>query len=192
MPKILLEEMATSMNGTKKFRKHLYSIKFENNNFGYEGIVALSGFLKYNIYIKELDLINNKIDSLDVAIQLSKAVKSLKFLKSITFIGCETGKHTEVLSEILTACANLEALILTNECIHSEGATVISTFLSSNPRLQFLFLCNNQFNKDDIAKFEKAMKSNRNLQMLELGDKTLKGDLPRRFNHFRLCLCLPN
>ena len=184
MPKILLDMMSSVMKETQQFRPHLYSVTFSNNRFEQEGLMNVAKFLDDNIYLECFDIRNNKIDSLESATRLSNAVRDHPNLRKLDLDHCSIGRNTRILSIMINACANLQELYLSNNCIRSRGAAIVSDFIASNPPFLKVFTLDNcpeiapdakinQLGDDDIVILARALKTNTNLKRLVVRNGTV-------------------
>ena len=143
----------------------LQFIQFDNTNLCREGIVWLSTLVEQQSELQSFYLRYNRIDDLNSALCLSRALKPHRLL-SLKMEHCDLGNDPEILSVILQS--DVKTIHLSHNNIDSLGAVKISEYLEGNSHVQNLALDCNNFNDDDAILFSRALKNNTTLRDLYL------------------------
>ena len=123
-------------------------LKLDHNQFGSEGVIALTEGLKQNEFLKTLSLCYCNIDS----------------------------RGGRSLFEILIfQKSKLEELILTGNCLRNEGVKMVLNGVSIAKELKKIYLADNQFNEapDVLDCIRSCMKTNKNLAKYDFRNNDL-------------------
>jgi hypothetical protein len=141
-------------------------VSFINTNICGEGVVSLSTLVEQSLGLDHLDLSQNRIDDMNSALCLSRALKSHPNIASLQMSQCELGNDSEILAVILQS--DVSDVILSHNKIGSSGAVKISEYLEGNPPLKELNLVDNDFDDNDAFLLSQALMKNTNLSTLSL------------------------
>jgi hypothetical protein len=141
---------------------------FDNANICEEGIVWLSKLVDASSNLSWLSLHHNRIDNMESARCLSRALKSPASvtLNYLCLDQCNLGSNPEILSVILQS--DVRYIYLTNNNIDSSGAVKIAEYLEGNPPIHYIGLDHNRLNDDDAILISQALKRNTNLLVILL------------------------
>jgi Ran GTPase-activating protein (RanGAP) involved in mRNA processing and transport len=141
-------------------------VTFGNANLCAEGIISLSKLVEVSSDLQFVCLEHNRIDNMESACCLSRALKSHTVIDQLYLSHCNLGSSPEVLSVILQADVN--RIILEHNNIDSLGAVKIAEYLEGDPSMQSIDLDHNRLNDDDAILISHALKRNTNLHRIYL------------------------
>jgi hypothetical protein len=139
---------------------------FDNANISGEGIVCLSKLVDVSSELQYFCLTHNRIDNMESARCLSRALKSHTVINHLDLAHCDLGSSPEVLSVILQS--DVSNIRLNSNNIDSSGAVKIAEYLEGNPHMHSIHLDHNHLNDDDAMFISQALKRNTNLKTLSL------------------------
>jgi hypothetical protein len=140
-------------------------IIFDNTNLCEEGIRSLSKLIDVSSQLRTLT-IKNRIDNMDSARCLSRALKSHTCINQLFLSHCDLGSTPEILSVLLQS--EVSIIGLSNNNIDSLGAVIIADYLENNPPIHNIDLSHNRLNDDDAILISQALKRNTNLKSIFL------------------------
>jgi hypothetical protein len=146
--------------------KSIEDIHFNNANLCEEGIVSLSKLVDVSSKLRALTINHNRINSMESALCLSRALKSHTCIKNLAIDHCDIGSNLEILSVILQS--DVKNIYLEYNNIDSLGAVKIAEYLESDPPIRCIDLDHNRLNDDDATLISQALKRNTNLMTIYL------------------------
>jgi hypothetical protein len=139
-------------------------VRFINANLCQEGIIWLSKLVDVSSRLDTLIISHNRIDNMDSARCLSRALKSHTRINSLLLPHCDLGSSPDILSVILQS--EVKRIDLEHNNIDSFGAAKIAEYLEGDPPTRRIYLQHNRLNDDDVILISQALKSNTNLRYL--------------------------
>jgi hypothetical protein len=144
----------------------ILSLDFNNANLCGEGIVCLSKLVDVSSQLQTFYLYHNRIDNMESARCLSRALKLNPRINTLSLPDCDLGSSPEILSVILQS--DVSHIGLSNNYIDSLGAVKIAEYLEVDPPIHQIDLECNHLNDDDAVLISQALKRNTNLRQLDL------------------------
>jgi hypothetical protein len=141
-------------------------IQFYNTNLCGESIIYLSKLVETSLEMQDFCLRHNRIDDMESARRLSRALKSHARIRKLYLAHCDLGSSPEILSVILQS--NVLNINLNNNNINSWGVVKIAEYLEGDPPIRCIDLEHNRLNDDDVILISHALKRNTNLTFLNL------------------------
>jgi hypothetical protein len=137
---------------------------FDNDNVCNEGILSLSKLVEVCSELQEFHLYHNRIDNMDSARCLSRALKSHTGINRLSLAHCDLGSSPEILSIILQS--NIKIIHLDNKNINSLGAVTIAEYLEGDPPIYRIDLDHNCLNDDNALLISQALKRTTMLKII--------------------------
>jgi hypothetical protein len=145
---------------------NLYRITFNHTNLCREGLLSLSTLVEQCPALHTLDISYNKIDDINVATCISRALRSHPRILDLHLTHCNLGNNPEILSVILQS--EVKGISLNKNSIDSLGVVKIAECIGGNSPTRHLYLGKNNLNDDDAVAISRALKRNTTLTELHL------------------------
>jgi Ran GTPase-activating protein (RanGAP) involved in mRNA processing and transport len=142
------------------------TFRFINTNLCGEGIIWLSKLVDACSQLQVFYLTHNRIDCMESARCLSRALKSQTRIGQLHLAHCVLGSSPEILSVLLQSDVSL--IDLNNNNIDSLGAAKIAEYFEGDPPVHRIDLDYNLLNDDDATLISQALKRNTKLKLLSL------------------------
>lgn len=146
----------------------LLSLTLKKNDLGADGIKFVVNAVKMNATLEALYIHDNHIESGNDAACIVRAVDKHPKVDRLTLENCDIGQSDAVMSAIVPAVFHLRQVSLRGNNIGSHGAILISSSITSNPGIEKLLLNDNLLNDDDATMFAESLRTNTKLRMLNL------------------------
>ena len=105
--------------------------------------------------------------------RLCKSIASSSSNTQLGLLSSINGNDTEMLHTIFDSSHHLEKILLSNNGIGSQGATVVASFISTNPVLKMLDLGDNDLGDNDAVLLSFSLENNTNLEKIYLGNNNI-------------------
>jgi hypothetical protein len=142
----------------------IVNFNFANANLCQEGIVYLSKMVYVSSKLQFFSLKRNRLDDIDSASCLSRALKSRTSMSRLNVSHCDLGSSPEILLVLLQS--DVHRICLDYNNIDSLGAVKIAEYLEDDPPICCIDLDHNRLNDDDAVLISQALKRNTNLETL--------------------------
>ena len=145
------------------------------NHFGRHGLSFTTDILQTNKFLEGIGLRENRIERIEDMQRLCKSIASSSSNTQLGLLSSINGNDTGMLHTIFDSSHHLEKILLSNNGIGSQGATVIASFISTNPVLKMLDLGDNNLGDNGaiLLSFALALENNTNLEKIYLGNNNI-------------------
>jgi len=140
----------------------------QRQKFDYNGAIQIAEILKMGSTLQELDLGSCQIGD-DATLRICEVLKWNKTLKTLILTGSYWYIGAKYVAEMLKVNSCLEYLLLNENGIDDNEATLIASALKYNSTLKDLCLCVNNIGIKGMQSLARALKVNKSLENLDLG-----------------------
>ena len=147
--------------------------------FGNEGLLRLTSFIKNSTSIKTIVLGRERIRDLSIANSLSDVVKDHPTLEMIALVGCGLSDDANILRKVLEGFTKIRSFTIAHEKLGLESVGILADCIRSNHHTnKKLRLDSNNISDGGTLLLASALNSNTNLNWLNLknNDITEEGD----------------